>query len=235
MDTKKLSLRLERAASYVQPRARLADIGSDHAHLPCALAAEGKIESAIAGEIIEGPFQIATKQVERLELQEMVTVRLGDGLTIIDPENDQLTAITICGMGGVLIASILEEGEQLGKLTGQERLILQPNKDEAELRTWLVQHDYQMIDEDLLEENGKLYEIMVAEKTNSLPIIVTEADIVFGFHLRKDKSPLFIRKWQNELTKNKQILADLSKSTTEQSAKMSYFKARIDNIEELLR
>ncbi|MEG0288065.1 MAG: tRNA (adenine(22)-N(1))-methyltransferase TrmK [Carnobacterium sp.] len=235
MDTKKLSLRLEKAASYVQLGARLADIGSDHAYLPCALAAAGRIESAIAGEIIEGPFQIATKQVERLGLQKMVTVRLGDGLTIIDPESDQLTAITICGMGGALIASILEEGKQLEKLTGKERLILQPNKDEAELRTWLVKHGYQMMHEALLEESGKLYEIMVAEKANFLPVVATEADIAFGFHLRKEKSPLFIKKWQNELAKNTQILADLSKSATEQSAKMNCFKARIDNIEELLR
>ena len=38
-------------------------------------------------------------------------MRLGDGLEVIK-HNEQLDNITICGMGGPLIAKILKEGQQ---------------------------------------------------------------------------------------------------------------------------
>ena len=40
---------------------------------------------------------------------------------------------------------------------------LQPNNREDELRTWLVDHDFRLIDEAILEENEKFYEILVVE------------------------------------------------------------------------
>ncbi|MEK6190680.1 MAG: class I SAM-dependent methyltransferase [Carnobacterium alterfunditum] len=109
MDESQLSLRLSRAASYVEPGDHLADIGSDHAYLPCALASKEKVAFAIAGEIVEGPFQAAQNQVKRLGLTEKISVRLGNGLEVISKE-DEITAITICGMGGLLIAAILDSG-----------------------------------------------------------------------------------------------------------------------------
>ena len=235
MKLKQLSLRLERAASYVPIGSRLADIGSDHAYLPCVLAVEGKIEFAVAGEIIEGPFTIAENQVKRLNLQNKVSVRFGDGLGIIKPESDQLSAITVCGMGGVLIATILDEGYLNEKLTGKERLILQPNKDEAELRMWLIEHHYHIIAEELLEENNKIYEIIIAERSTEQSIPFSDKDFVFGFHLRKEMTPLFIKKWTNELVKNKRILADLPKSSINQADNIQAFENKIIAIEELLK
>lgn len=41
----------------------LLDVGSDHAYLPIELVERGKIESAIAGEVVEGPYQSAVKML----------------------------------------------------------------------------------------------------------------------------------------------------------------------------
>ena len=60
-------------------------------------------------------------------------------------------------MGGRLIADILAAG--LEKLANVSRLVLQPNNREDELRAWLVDHDFRIIDEAILEENEKFYEI----------------------------------------------------------------------------
>lgn len=88
----------------------IADIGSDHAYLPIYAIQNHLCECGIAGEVIQGPFQAAVKNVAANHLVERIDVRLGDGLSVIHPE-DVIDNITICGMGGPLIAKILKDGK----------------------------------------------------------------------------------------------------------------------------
>ena len=62
MNEQALSLRLKQVSRYIQPNARLADIGSDHAYLPVALMLKGIIEYAVAGEVVKGTYLSACKQ-----------------------------------------------------------------------------------------------------------------------------------------------------------------------------
>ena len=57
----------------------------------------------IAGEVIQGPYKAAKRNIANYELNQQVDVRLGDGLSVINSE-DQIDNITVCGMGGPLIA-----------------------------------------------------------------------------------------------------------------------------------
>ncbi len=165
MDYKHLSKRLHRAGEFVPEGSKLADIGSDHAYLPAYLVMNKKIISAIAGEVVEGPYQSAKNLVAELNLSSVIDVRKGDGLAVVDPKDD-VTAVSICGMGGALIRDILDRGVKGNHLTGKETLILQPNIGEPTLRTWLVNHSYHIIQEDIIRENEKTYEIIVAEKVS---------------------------------------------------------------------
>ncbi|UJF14809.1 tRNA (adenine(22)-N(1))-methyltransferase TrmK [Jeotgalibaca sp. MA1X17-3] len=230
MNEFQLSQRLETAASFVKKGARLADIGSDHAYLPCYLAQKGWITSAIAGEVVLGPFTAAKKQIEQSNVCEVVEARLGDGLSVVEPE-DHIDTITICGMGGDLIARILDAGKEEQRLKGIQRLILQPNNSEPKLRMWLLTNGYKIIEEKIIEENEKIYEILVAECSVDLEPY-TENDFLFGLFLRKEKSPIFKKKWQAEIKKYQYILNSLAQSTRDVSDKKVETEKRIQQIKE---
>ena len=205
-----ISKRLETVASFVPQGAVLLDVGSDHAYLPIELVEKGHIERAIAGEVVEGPYQSAIKNVKEHDLVEKIQVRLANGLSAFE-ESDQVSVITIAGMGGRLIASILEEG--LDKLANVERLILQPNNREDDLRLWLQDHDFQIVAECMLEEAGKFYEILVVEAGQ---MKLSASDVRFGPFLSKEVSPVFVQKWQKEAEKLEFALGQIPEKNLEE-------------------
>lgn len=214
MNHTELSKRLETVGRFVPEAARLADIGSDHAYLPVALMLKGKIDFAIAGEVVKGPFESAKRQVMKNGLSERIEVRLANGLDAIE-KDDQISAITIAGMGGSLIRDILESGRQNQRLSGEERLILQPNIGEKTLRTWLKENNYQIIAEEIIEENKKIYEIIVAEKKEQ-PIDYSEKELMFGPFLLEEKNAAFSAKWQREF-KQREVILEQLKNASEQN------------------
>ena len=205
-----ISKRLELVASFVPQGAILLDVGSDHAYLPIELIERGQIESAIAGEVVEGPYQSAVKNVEAHGLKEKIQVRLANGLAAFE-EADQVSVITIAGMGGRLITRILEEG--LDKLANVERLILQPNNREDDLRIWLQDHGFEIVAESILEESGKFYEILVVEAGQ---MKLSASDVRFGSFLSKEVSPVFVQKWQKEAEKLEFALGQIPEKNLEE-------------------
>ncbi len=205
-----ISKRLELVASFVPKGSILLDVGSDHAYLPIELVERGQIESAIAGEVVEGPYQSAVKNVEAHGLKEKIQVRLANGLAAFE-EADKVSVITIAGMGGRLIARILEEG--LDKLANVERLILQPNNREDDLRIWLQDNGFQIVAESILEEAGKFYEILVVEAGQ---MKLSSSDVRFGPFLSKDVSPVFVQKWQKEAAKLEFALGQIPEKNLEE-------------------
>lgn len=233
MDYKHLSERLHRAGEFVPEGAVLADIGSDHAYLPAYLVINKKISSAIAGEVVDGPYLSAKNLVAELNLVDKIDVRKGDGLAIIAPD-DNVTAISICGMGGTLIRDILDRGLLGNQLTGKETLVLQPNVGEPTLRAWLVNNHYEITKEDIIRENDKTYEIIVAEK-REIKMPLSEKEILFGPHLLKQQGTIFSNKWQHELKQFENILTQLEKSTKNVSEKIKEVQNKINLIKEVLK
>ena len=235
MNVDKLSKRLENVASYIPKGSVLADIGSDHAYLPCYAVKEGIVQKAIAGEVVEGPFQSALNQVSESNLEDYISVRKGNGLEVISP--GEVTAITICGMGGSLITSILENGKS--KLSGNETLILQPNIGAQFIRKWLIAEGWVLKTEEILEEDGKIYEILVAEKGEPLKAyqgLPYEAAELMGPFLLKEKNAVFMKKWTMELKHWNRILQQIESSENERTQeKKEEIQKSIDLVEEALQ
>ncbi len=225
-----LSQRLERVAAQVPQGARLADIGSDHGYLPVALALRGVVAAAVAGEVADTPFASAQRNVRRNGVEHRVTVRKADGLDALEA-SDGITAISLCGMGGKTLCEILERGKH--RLDGQQRLIMQPNGDERELRTWLMNNGYRIVHEELLRENRFDYEIIVAEPDSSVSYSAQE--LYFGPVLMREKSPAFIGKWQRMLRQKQQSLANFARARDAvDPEKQRAFACQVEWINEVL-
>ncbi|MCM3725153.1 tRNA (adenine(22)-N(1))-methyltransferase TrmK [Neobacillus cucumis] len=235
MNTDKLSVRLTTVAKYVKEGARMADIGSDHAYLPCYLAKNLKISFAIAGEVAEGPFQSAQKNVLAEGLVDTIAVRMGDGLEVIEP--GEVDCITIAGMGGALISNILENGKD--KLDSVQRLILQPNISAISIRTWLLTNNWELITEEIIEEDSKIYEILVAERGDpAKPYQKKRAEgLLLGPFLLQQKNEIFKKKWTAEMNNWQRISKALEEAseTVETIEKRKELTNKIKLVEEVLK
>ncbi|WP_167627956.1 tRNA (adenine(22)-N(1))-methyltransferase [Listeria valentina] len=233
MNEQKLSKRLEKVAHFIKPQSRIADIGSDHAYLPCYAVLQGFASFAIAGEIADGPFHSAQDQVEKTGLLAQISVRKGDGLQVLE-RSDEIDTVVIAGMGGPLIASILEsDGE---KLAGVSRLILQPNIAANRIREWGVRHQFKIVAEEILEEDRKIYEILVLERSQA-PVSYSEDELFFGPFLLKEKNAAFRSKWQHEQDTWKKITENIEKQgkTSENELKLTELRAQIKRVEDVLK
>ena len=91
-----LSGRLALCASYVAENSRLADIGTDHAYLPIALALENRISYAVACDIAEGPLERAKENIRKYDLEDKIQTRLSDGL--VNVSREEIDTVIIVGL-----------------------------------------------------------------------------------------------------------------------------------------
>ena len=84
--------------------------------------------------------------------------------------------MSICGMGGPLIAKILDEGKINLHII---RLILQSNIQTETLRKTLQHLNYDIVAEEILEEKGHIYEIVVSEWKENLNLL-NKKSLKFG-------------------------------------------------------
>lgn len=243
----KISTRLREIADRLPSGCKFADIGSDHGLLPIYAIKQGIALSAVAGEVNEGPLEAARRGVLAHGVQDKIAVRKGDGLAVI--EAGEVDTITISGMGGALIASILADG--VTKLAGVKRLILQPNMAEAAVRRWLLEQNWLITDEVILEEDGKIYEIITADRheeavernevlyaKRSLAIEIT-ADwlLELGPLLINKPNEVFFKKWNSEHNKLLRIYKSIKKASEKEmtDSKAAQVMQKANELEAILQ
>ena len=153
--------RLLSAAEFVRQGAYFADIGTDHAYLPLFLLEEGKIERAVCADINAGPLESARNNAEEYGLSDKIIFRLTNGALGLSDMG--ITDYAICGMGGELIAEIIEASEHLKQ--PEVRLVLQPMSKQAHLRRYLAENGFVTVGESYSYDSGKYYLCLAAEYT----------------------------------------------------------------------
>ena len=155
----KLNARLFSAASLVRQDAVFADIGTDHAYLPIFLLKAGRVKRAFATDINRGPLDSARANVSSSELSDKVTFMLTDGAAALAGAG--VTDYAVCGMGGELIADIIERAPHLKD--SSLRLLLQPMSRQEKLRRYLFSHGFAIRAESYSYDSGKYYVTLMAE------------------------------------------------------------------------
>ena len=155
----KLTDRLLKIASLVSEGKKVADIGTDHGYIPVYLLNNNKIDFAILADVNKGPLENARKEVRHNKLEDKVDLRLGSGIEVLS--ENEVDEIIIAGMGGMLIAQLLDVKKSVAK--SAQKLILQPMQAQGELRKYLYNNGFEILEEVLVKEDFRIYEIIVAK------------------------------------------------------------------------
>ena len=217
--------RLQALADFVEPGSRVADVGTDHGYLAIELIKSGKADFVIASDKNSGPLEAEGRSLRVEELTEKVTLRLGDGVQVLQP--GEVDTVCIAGMGGVLMTEILEAKPEVVKEL--KHLILQPMNGAEELRRWLYRNSWHIVDESLAVDDGRIYEIIKAEQgRKKYPAPV---ELLIGPKLWEKKPPLLRHHIEQLLFQQKRVASGMEKSPRAKKTK-KYAKV-IELIEQL--
>lgn len=226
----KPSKRLRAIAKYIPNDSIFADIGSDHAYLPCFVCLNNPSIQSIAGEVQKGPYDNAKKNVDKHELSNQIDVRLGNGLDIITSK-DHVDTIVLAGMGGQLIMDILQTGKE--KLRTIDTIITQPNTNQQLVRQYLNDIGYHLTKEHIMKENGIIYEILIAKKSAADPYSNhDEKEFYFGPFLFQERPKLFLEMWQQELLHLERIHNQIKQAVETDTERLAEIEKKIIWIKE---
>ena len=205
----KLTDRLLKIASLVDKDKRLADIGTDHGYIPVYLLNKNTIQYAILGDVNKGPLDNAKKEVMRNNLIDKVDLRLGSGI------------------------EVLKANEAVAHTT--EKLILQPMQAPEELRMFLYKNGYKIIDEHLVREEHRLYEIIECKYEGLKEQDIEPIYYEIGQKLIEKQDPLLKDFIENKIRINENILRKLDgKDGDAVSHRKSIINKKIEELNNLL-
>lgn len=220
-----LSDRLSAVAAMVSKGNRVCDVGCDHGFVPIYLVQQGISPQVLAMDVNKGPLEQAKEHIQAYELADYIETRLSDGLQSY--QKGEADALICAGMGGRLMMQILEYEED--KTASFQELILQPQSDVEAFRAFLRKKGYQIVAENMIEEDGKYYPMMKAvkvdkwgEKNETIPQGESlppdwqqQMEDRYGPLLRKTKHPVLRRYLEREERICEEILEQLRKQGLE--------------------
>lgn len=187
--------RLKTILKYIDNKDIVADIGCDHGYLIKLAIEEKNIIKGYAVDNKQGPLNSARKNLKNYKNVEFI---LSDGLQNVN--DTDINCVVIAGMGGMLINSIISDS--IDKFNKIDKLILCPNRNIDKVRSFLNENGFMIVDEDIIYEDSKYYEVLVVNKGYQK---LSEKELYFGHILLNKKSQYFIKKWKEYYEKIKNI------------------------------
>lgn len=151
-----LDNRLKRITDFIPSDSYILDVGCDHALLDIYLALNRNNVKLIASDINENPLKIAKENIKKYNLEDKITLVKADGVSKI---NDEVDTVVIAGMGTSTINDIINN--DLEKLKNVKKIIISSHTSSFELRENMNKKGFKIIDEVVVFDKGKYYEIIV--------------------------------------------------------------------------
>lgn len=207
----RLDQRLAAVASLVRADSA-ADIGCDHGKLAYFLVSTDRVKRAIATDISEESLKKARALATENGVEKVMITRLGDGL---DPvESEEVDAVIIAGLGGDVIAGILDRAFEHKKRF--ESYVLSPNTHPEKVRRELKKIGQRVTFDRAVECAGKLYTVIRSEAGED---DLDEIQIAFGKFYKSDRD--FEKRARQELKFVRGLLeAGASSTKLEERAQM---------------
>ena len=177
----RLDRRLKTVLGMVRVQGRIADVGTDHALLPCRLFQLGATD-IIATDIADGPLQRAAESVRLYGAEGCVRLMKCDGLDGVPVRDD----VIIAGMGGEMTADIIARCKFLNP---DLHFILQPMTRDFVLRKRLYELGCEIEREETAVAAHKVYTVMLCRYTG----IKQDTDLRFQF-LGKNNDKEYLQK-----------------------------------------
>lgn len=178
-----VSYRLNEIVELCGKAKRVADVGCDHGKVLGELAKNGA-KYLVATDISEPSVRKAGELLNQLKFKKF-SVRVGDGCQTLT-EADKLDMIVVAGMGGLEIIEILKKSPI--KLTN---LVLQPQNNVIKLRQFLMDNNFKIIVDKVIEDKQKFYNILKVKKVDK-KCDLTSREIEYGKSNLKGYNPHFV-------------------------------------------
>ena len=225
-----LSKRLLAVSGLVSYGSRLADVGTDHGYIPIWLTEQGVIRGAVAMDVNRGPLLRAQENIRAHGLEGKIVTRLSDGVAELCP--GEADSVVIAGMGGSLMARILEEGKEV--LGTMKELVLQPQSDLDKVRRFLQENGYRIDSERMVLEDGKFYPMMHVVHGEMEPLSAIEA--MYGPCLLRGGDECLGLCLERERQTMRRVEEGLAENRTEKAReRQAELRDRLRQIEEALR
>ena len=208
-----------------------ADIGADHGELAKFLVKKQLASRVIASELGDGPYRRLLTSLHDSPGREMIEARQGDGLTVLEP--GEVVNVVIAGLGGEAMVTILSRDGQ--KAASFKRFVFQPMSRPGSLRRELSQKGWPILEERLVEENGRLF-VAISSSPGNKPYRLSALEIDIGPLLLQSKDMFRTRYLKSYLHKYKQAYSGLLKAGTIQNVSLlDAYHSKIKELEAILR
>ena len=189
-NTVRLRPRLQVAADMITNSEHAADIGCDHGRLSVALLQQGRTMAVTASDISEPSLEKARLLADKCGLSHRMAAVVSDGMSHLSP--GAADAIIIAGMGGELIAEILAAALPVAR--GAKCIVMQPMRGVEELRRFLRENEFCIPDERLVQDAGRIYQIISAApgRPDPIPSWFPEDEYSLGYRLFENGDPLLL-------------------------------------------
>lgn len=147
-----ISNRLKSLVKYVDANDKVIDIGCDHALLDVYLVKTKIVNNIIVSDVSSNALEQGINNIKKYNLEDYIDARVGNGLEVLR-DTDNVDTIIISGMGTSTILEILNNKY----LYNVKKLIIQSNRDYYELRRDVVKLGFVIKEEEVIEDNGKIY------------------------------------------------------------------------------